>query len=337
MTTLLENGLGDKMKSALYHRAGNALWFLRELHASAFGQKGDQNLGVCVVEYDSAGAEKLIRARLTDIRPFMATRFGTVELDALRWAVYKKNWPQRILDFIRQDIAHWDFPEHIFPSLENNAGFFPANHETLQKFLNLHLEAIDQIDILASWQKRESFFENRLSNAKRIHLGDLGPPVNTEHPWTELLEGQRVLVIHPFEQTILHQYARREMIFSNPKTLPAFELITLKAVQSVANSPTGFTSWFDALDWMKSQINQTEFDIALIGCGAYGMPLAAHVKMLGKKAIHFGGSLQLLFGIKGKRWDEWKHITDLYNDYWIRPLPSDHPSGFQKVEEGCYW
>ena len=144
-------------------------------------------------------------------------------------------------------------------------------------------------------------------------------------------------VIHLFEQTILHQYARREMIFSNLKTLPAFELITLKAVQSVANSPTGVTSWFDALDWMKSQINQTEFDIALIGCGAYGMPLAAHVKMLGKKAIHFGGSLQLLFGIKGKRRDEWKHITDLYNDYWIRPLPTDHPSGFQKVEEGCYW
>ena len=27
-----------------------------------------------------------------------------------------------------------------------------------------------------------------------------------------------------------------------------------------------------------------------LGCGAYGFPLAAHVKRMGKKAIHMGGS-----------------------------------------------
>ena len=40
------------------------------------------------------------------------------------------------------------------------------------------------------------------------------------------------------------------------------------------------------------------FDIALIGCGAYGFPLAAFVKGIGKKAVHIGGPLQLFFGIK---------------------------------------
>lgn len=33
----------------------------------------------------------------------------------------------------------------------------------------------------------------------------------------------------------------------------------------------------------------------------YGFPLAAHVKHKGKQAIHLGGTLQLLFGIKGNR------------------------------------
>ena len=50
---------------------------------------------------------------------------------------------------------------------------------------------------------------------------------------------------------------------------------------------------------MKSQMDQTDYDIALIGCGAYGFPLAAHAKRMGKQAIHMGGSLQLLFGIRG--------------------------------------
>ena len=42
-----------------------------------------------------------------------------------------------------------------------------------------------------------------------------------------------------------------------------------------------------------------DFDVALIGCGAYGFPLAAKLKTAGKQAIHLGGVLQALFGIKG--------------------------------------
>lgn len=49
---------------------------------------------------------------------------------------------------------------------------------------------------------------------------------------------------------------------------------------------------------MKDEIDKQDYDIALIGCGAYGFPLAAHIKRSGKKAIHLGGALQLLFGIK---------------------------------------
>ena len=53
------------------------------------------------------------------------------------------------------------------------------------------------------------------------------------------------------------------------------------------------------------------FDVAIIGCGAYGMPLAAMLKQAGKQAIHLGGATQLLFGIKGKRWEEIKTIPHL--------------------------
>ena len=75
------------------------------------------------------------------------------------------------------------------------------------------------------------------------------------------------------------------------------------------------------------------FDIAIIGCGAYGMPLAAYCKQIGKKAVHLGGATQLLFGIKGKRWDNYS----LYNDYWVRPLESETPRNAGKIESGCYW
>ena len=65
---------------------------------------------------------------------------------------------------------------------------------------------------------------------------------------------------------------------------------------------------------MYEQSLKTSFDVAIIGCGAYGMPLGAMLKDAGKTVIHLGGVTQILFGIKGKRWDENK-TSELYNQY----------------------
>ncbi len=112
------------------------------------------------------------------------------------------------------------------------------------------------------------------------------------------------MVIHPFEETIKSQYKKRKDLFENQDILPSFELITLKAVQTVAGTKSQFGSWCEALEYMERQIKQIDFDIAILGCGAYGMPLAAYIKRLGKQAVHMGGVTQLLFGILGKRWTE---------------------------------
>ena len=74
-----------------------------------------------------------------------------------------------------------------------------------------------------------------------------------------------------------------------------------------------------------------------VGAGAYGLPLAYHAKKLGKKAIQLGGPTQILFGIKGKRWDDHDVISKLYNSYWVRPSADETPSNYKAVEEGCYW
>ena len=97
---------------------------------------------------------------------------------------------------------------------------------------------------------------------------------------------------------------------------------------------------------MEEQIDKVDYDVVLIGCGAYGLPLAAHCKRQGKKVIHLGGVLQLLFGIRGNRWERdtygkgWPGIDYsklLSNPYWVRPLEMEVTKNAKKVEEGCYW
>lgn len=115
---------------------------------------------------------------------------------------------------------------------------------------------------------------------------------------------------------------------------------TIKAVQAIAGSSGhGFVNWFEALDWMCGEVKKHDFDIALIGAGAFGLPLASYVKQLGKQAVHVGGALQLLFGIRGSRWEEdpGYRLNELLNQHWVRPLPEERPSGAERVENACYW
>ena len=109
---------------------------------------------------------------------------------------------------------------------------------------------------------------------------------------------------------------------------------------SIAGEKTEFKTWFDALDFMKKQMDQTDYDIALIGCGAYGMHLAAHAKRMGKKSFHLGGTLQLLFGIIGKRWEIDRSIyqyKQFFNEHWTRPMNEEKPENSHLIEDGCYW
>ena len=180
----------------------------------------------------------------------------------------------------------------------------------------------------------EMLLKKYLNIPYKISLDDLNPNFNSSFFWTEALRDKKVLVVHPFAETICRQYEHREKLFSRKDFLPCFQsLQTISAVQSAAGNKSGFKDWFAALKYMEEQIDHSDYDVALIGCGAYGLPLAAHAKRSGHQAIHLGGVLQLYFGIKGRRWDDW----GIYNDYWVSPSAKETPSRFKSVENGCYW
>ena len=90
---------------------------------------------------------------------------------------------------------------------------------------------------------------------------------------------------------------------------------------------------------LEKRIQRETFDVAIIGCGAYGLPLAATIKKMGKVAIHLGGATQLLFGISGARWrnNPAFHLQPLITDAWASPLEEERPVGWEKIEEGGYW
>jgi hypothetical protein len=270
-------------------------------------------------------------------KPAMIARFGSEELKTLLKIERIKNLSgmQRLcLQFMR---GHHLYSIANFKLFSDNAGFFPVNEVMLIKFHELMKECMGEVDLLASWAKGESFYQENLKQAQICYLDSL-EPYFYDAPWSQNLEGKRVVVVHPFAETIYNQYKnRRTMIFANKNVLPVFDLVCIKAVQSSAGNKVEFGTWFDAFEHMFSEISQIEFDVAIIGCGAYGFPLAAKVKRLGKVAIHTGGVTQILFGIKGARWDDQPPFSRLYNEYWVRPSITETPKNSYLVENGCYW
>ncbi|MGA9762569.1 MAG: hypothetical protein WBQ14_09110 [Gaiellaceae bacterium] len=220
------------------------------------------------------------------------------------------------------------------------AGFFPATDENLDAFAREYLTAIRAGDIMGVWLTagEDRFVRKYCPSAKLVTLGDLSSPYLNRPPWSAALKGKRVLVIHPFTESISEQYSRRrERIWDDPDVLPEFDLQLIKSVQSLADEPTEFATWFDALAHMKTEMEAREFDVCIVGAGAYGLSLAAHAKSLGRKGVALCGATQILFGIRGKRWDEREDFAGLFNDYWVRPKPSEVPRNPSAVEGGSYW
>lgn len=150
------------------------------------------------------------------------------------------------------------------------------------------------------------------------------------------LKQKKILIVSPFADLIENQYKNRKKLFPhNDLFLPDFDLKTIKAIDTAGENwkSTGYQTWKDALNVMKKQIEKIDFDIALIGCGAYAFPLGAFCKMMGKKAITTCGATSLYFGIYGNRWKDLPEI----NQYWVRPGDKYKPVGAEKIENGAYW
>lgn len=283
---------------------------------------------------------QLIYSKLISDKPCMIARFGSTELSALVNYLGVNSSTHSYLKYIQGKQPEWWWNKNIMNQMQQWSGFFPPTPENMQKFGELMIKDIPMVDILGSWIPQEKLFKEELKQVISVNL-ELLNPYWSNTPWTKALAGKKILVIHPFAETIKRQYARRKLLFKNPDILPPFELKTIKAVQSLGGT-NRFKNWFDALQWMKNEMDKTDYDICLIGCGAYGFPLAAHAKRQGKKAVHIGGSLQLLFGIRGARWEnphynETYNYATLMNEYWVKPDENEKPKNAQQVEGACYW
>ena len=305
----------------------NGFLFMQELARSAWYSKIIPGKKAYVYRQKYGNRRKLTAEQTNEAyrrliesgKPFLAGRMGTAEM----------------LRVNRYLMIKLGLKKHY--SARHMRGVFQSTPEAVDWFAERVIELMPHVDIMPAWcLLAEPFLiRNYAKKAQICQLEDI-EPFFYEKPWTAALKGKKVMVINPFDESIRKQYAKREMLFENPEMLPEFELHTVKSVMVLSPEYNVYGTMEDAINYMYNEAMKVDFDIALLGCGAMGMLLAEKIRQQGKQAIYLGGVLQILFGIRGKRWDNAEHYQKFFNEHWIYPIEAP-PEGAERLDGSCYW
>src|SRR5262249_34609688 len=284
-----------------------------------------------MISWDAANAR--IAHLIVAAQPALVCRMGWGETNICWNYVRRSFWPVPRLSV---------YNAGLMKLATLNMGIAAPDSRSLDRFASIYLASLPFADIIGMWRVRGmNQLVDRLSdpNAAFTQLAYLEPwavHAAGAQPWTQALAGKTVLVVHPFVGSIRPQYGRRCKIKPVSDILPDFTLTNIRRLVTFVGSADA-SSWEGNLRGLMGKVAREPFDVALIGCGAYGLPLGAFVKQLGRVAIHLGGATQLLFGIRGNRWDQRPDFVHLMDDSWVRPLQSEQPPGAVQIEQACYW
>jgi hypothetical protein len=147
------------------------------------------------------------------------------------------------------------------------------------------------------------------------------------HYWFQCLDKKKILIISPFTNEIKKQLENKDNIFTkntdynkNLKSMkyPNFEKVEYITMPLTTNDfETPHNNIIETDIILCQEIQKKDFDICLLMAGAHTYFLENYIRNnLNKSSIHLGGCGQLLFGIKGSRYES-TYFTLLMNDNWI--------------------
>lgn len=279
-------------------------------------------------------SQNIIIDNLTSSAPSLLLRFGLYE-HLLCYQYLEKKCGLRE-----------EYSEYIKYHISMDAGIFDNNEKNLDKYCEFIISNLNLADIMAYWRdipRKEIFGQFYSDNISHIFVEYLYPfPFwhNDILPfWQKELKDKTVLVVSSFSETISRQYKNRDLIWKqSDNILPRMNLLTYQSiVTNGGQTDNRFIGWEQVINHMINEIMKLNFDIVLISCGGYGMPLAISLRKEKKSVIQWGGCFQLWFGIMGGRWISDYKIKPYINKNWTFPSELETPPLANMVNNSSYW
>lgn len=229
-------------------------------------------------------------------------------------------------------------------------GVFPSDDQYLDSAVRNLSEAVRDMDYLAVHESTlvEGIVDHLALESGILDFSGIEPnrsfPYRTEDCYLPFCENKRILLITTpadllasratkaiFEAT----WEKTQCPWFNPASVDSLSFDSLFS----DDIHQKYSSSEELLHEICTEISTREFDVALVGASSMGIPIASHVKSLGKVGLSLGGHLQILFGVQGKRWrDDPNWQRTYWNESWL-----DMPDEFKplrlgwRADDGAYW
>ena len=234
-----------------------------------------------------------------------------------------------------------------YETLDNNAGIYYKNEADIKRYNTYYSNALKNSDALATWNdnvlKEQSYFIEKYKLPK-LHYQVIEPFYQIEKniiPFTHYLNDKKILIISPFIDSFIEQMDKQFKLYKNTNIfLPKQKFVYYKSLNtSAGNRIKGHSNWMHTYLQMIKEIKELDFDVALVSCGGYGLPICNYIKEhMNKSSIYVGGGLQLFFGVIGNRWlsdPDWRQRIFESPSEFMRPKEIQENS--EKVENSCYY
>lgn len=235
---------------------------------------------------------------------------------------------------------------------EYQSGIFPSDPEFMIEFVKFYQDQVVKTDVLGLFgsvnepQLFSSLNFDSIFVPYQATEPDRSIPYNPDLCYLPLFRNKKLLFISPFSSfaKLRANQSTFESVWRSIG-LPWFYPMEIQAIDipySYVNQKETHLRYKTSLFLYKEivkQMDQFDFDIALIAAGHLGIPIANYAKSIGKIGLSLGGHFQVLFGILGERWNRdpyWK--KNYINEHWCR-LPADFiPINAKKLTDNhAYW
>jgi hypothetical protein len=275
-------------------------------------------------------------------KPLFFSRVGGSDANIVDYYYNNKNlindksWYESSIDIVKMYNGYFDFA--------NNKNNF---QKYLEDMIVYYKNSDDCFFMSTHWINENDMFLQYIYENKTIiayhFIESIKPFIKSFSDWAK---NKKILIISPLSKSIEYQFKNKDKLYIDYK-FPEFELktyntkITYNSVNDTKeNLGLDTNNYFEECERMAEEISKIDFDIALLSCASYGMFLGNYIKYnMNKKAIYFGGVLNVLFNIYGGRYsDDYYKSAGLNLEYQIDSFENNEiehiKGGKDKPSEG---
>jgi hypothetical protein len=239
--------------------------------------------------------------------------------------------------------VYLNYCEELIQAYESSETLLVCNYQLLSLYFKSLLNPVFYKDDFDNKEYYRAFVEHLLAKITTLRCYPYTVVENIIlddytlfRAFSAALVGKTVLVVSPFAESIAANFHRRHSFFKQNYAYPEFELKLLNTPITYSGLPSDLypdIDWFATMGSLRAELSRIEFDIALLSCGSYAMPLGVHIERnLRRKAVYVGGVLQIFFGIMGRRYGKF-YLDQIYSENFIYPLERERYLKFITIDE----